>query len=126
MSLVRRVLGVVALVLLGGCVGALGVVVSRMTVEVAAVPVPYGFVLAVAAAAALYAEGRRSLGVVGALGAVLGWSVPVAVAMVQRPEGDVVLAGDGYGVGYVVLSLVAAAWNIARGLSADGPRRAEV
>jgi hypothetical protein len=124
-SRVRRVLGVVALVLLGGCVGTLGVVVSRVTVEVAAIPVPYGFVLAVAAAAALYAEGRRALGVVGALGAALGWSVPVVVAMGPRPEGDIVLAGDGYGIGYVVLSLLAAAWNIARGMSAHGPRRTE-
>ncbi|REF35587.1 DUF6113 family protein [Thermasporomyces composti] len=121
MSRVVRALGVLALVLLGACVGALGIVVSRMTADVAAVPVPYGFVLAVAAVAALVAEGRRALGVAGALGAALGWSVPVVLAMGQRPEGDVVLAGDGYGVGYVVLGLVAVVWNVARGLASAGP-----
>lgn len=122
MSRAQRVLGLAALIVLGGCVGVLGIVVSRMEARVGVVAVPYGFVLAVGAAAALFAEGRRALGAGGALGAALGWALPVVVAMWQRPEGDVLLAGDGYGLGYVVLGLLAAVWSIARGRSKDGPR----
>ena len=114
MSALARACGLFALALLGVLAGAAGVVVSRMDVRVLGVPLPYGLVLAIVAAAALFAQGGRLLGAGGAFAAVLGWAVPVVAALLPRPEGDVVIGADGYGAGFVLLGVVVAAWSVAR------------
>ncbi|HEY8455010.1 MAG TPA: DUF6113 family protein [Actinopolymorphaceae bacterium] len=109
-----RILTLVAGFLLGLVAGVCGVVVSRMDVRMAGLPIPYGLVVAVAATALLFSQARRLGGVAGAGLTVAGWLVPVALALLPRPEGDVLLASDLTGLSYLLLCLLAAAWNVGR------------
>jgi Family of unknown function (DUF6113) len=108
--------------LLGLFCGVAGVVVSRLSVSIGAVPVPYGLVLALAAAATLFREARRACGFGGAVAGVAGWAVPVLAAAWPRPEGDVLIGGDGTGIAFVLLGIVAAGWHVSRSRHDDQPR----
>ncbi|MGH3318484.1 MAG: DUF6113 family protein [Nocardioidaceae bacterium] len=118
MSAFVRVLGLVAVGLLGAVTGVAGLFVSRMDVQVSGVPVPYGLVLAIVAATLVFRLGRSTLGPGGAVAGVVGWLVPVVAALWPRPEGDIVVGGDGFGAGFVLLGVMSAAWTLARGLRA--------
>ncbi len=123
MSAFVRVLGLVAVGLLGAVTGIAGLFVSRMDVRVSGVLVPYGLVLAILVATLVFRLGRSTLGPGGAVAGVVGWLIPVVAALWPRPEGDIVVGGDGFGAGFVLLGVMSAAWNLARGLRApDAPR----
>ncbi|MEQ4207890.1 DUF6113 family protein [Actinopolymorpha sp. B17G11] len=109
-----RSLGTVGLGVLGALTGVCGAVVSRMDARVLGVPLPYGLVLAIAAATLLFWQARKLRGLAGATAAALGWGVPVVIGLWPRPEGDIVFAADGFGLGYICLGVVAAAWNVGR------------
>jgi hypothetical protein len=117
-----RACGIGVFVLLGALAGTAGLFVSRAGIRVLGVPLPYGLVFALVTAALLFGQARRLLGVGGAVAAATGWAVPVVVGMWPRPEGDIVVGGDGLGIGFVLLGVVAAGWNIARAPHADDDR----
>ncbi|MGW0228780.1 DUF6113 family protein [Actinopolymorpha singaporensis] len=120
MAALSRVAGLVAAAVLGLVAGTCGVVVSRVNLTVLGARLPYGIVLALVVAALLFAQCRYLLGKGGGVAAALGWAVPVAAALWPRPEGDVVLAGDWYGLGFVVAGLFLVGWQLLR----RGDRRA--
>ncbi|GAA2755684.1 DUF6113 family protein [Actinopolymorpha rutila] len=120
MTALSRAAGLVAAAVLGLVAGTCGVVVSRANLTVLGVRLPYGIVLALVVAALLFAQCRLLFGKGGGVAAALGWAVPVVAALWPRPEGDVVLAGDWYGLGFVVAGLFLVGWQVLR----RGDRRA--
>ncbi|MGH3491431.1 MAG: DUF6113 family protein [Actinopolymorphaceae bacterium] len=107
-------LGTLGVGLLGALASIAGAAVSRMDARVLGVPLPYGLVLAVVAATMLFWQSRQLRGLPGAAAAAVGWGIPVIIGLWPRPEGDVVFAADGFGLGYICLGVVAAAWNVGR------------
>jgi hypothetical protein len=114
-SALSRAAGYAGFVLLGVVAGACGVVMARATVDVLGVPLPYGLVLALVVAGLLFGQGRRFLGRRGALTCVLGWIIPVGIALWPRPEGDFLVAGDWYGLGFMLVGVILIAWQLLRG-----------
>jgi hypothetical protein len=109
-----RAAGLVAAVVLGLVAGTCGVVASRASLTVLGVRLPYGIVLALVVAALLFAQCRHLLGKGGGVAAALGWAAPVVAALWPRPEGDVVLAGDWYGLGLVAIGVFLVGWQLLR------------
>ncbi len=99
---------------LGAVCGFAGVLVSRMSTSVAGIPLPYGLLLAVVAAAALFREARHARGSAGVVAGAVGWAVPVLVGSWPRPEGDILVGGDAVGIGFVLLGILAAGWSLRR------------
>ncbi|MET9022136.1 hypothetical protein ABZV93_19350 [Actinopolymorpha sp. NPDC004070] len=120
MAALSRVAGLAAAAVLGLVAGTCGVAASRASLTVLGVRLPYGIVLALVVAALLFAQCRYLLGKGGGVAAALGWVAPVAAALWPRPEGDVVLAGDWYGLGFVLVGLFLVGWQVLR----RGDRRA--
>jgi hypothetical protein len=85
-----------------------------MDARVLGVPLPFGLVLAIVAATLLFWQARQLRGLAGAAAAAVGWGVPVVIGLWPRPEGDIVFAADAFGLGYICLGVVAAAWNVGR------------
>ncbi len=94
-------------VVLGGLsvgVAILSAVVSRLIWRPDVVSLPWGLVLGVAASASIVLVGRllsRGLG----LAAAGGWIVGTGLVLAGRPEGDYLLAQDGLGLGYLLVSV---------------------
>jgi hypothetical protein len=115
-----RVAGLVVFGGLGLAVGTAGPFVSREILRWNGVGIPYGIVLALVAAAGLFYTARKVFGGPGAVIPVLAWAVPVVAMLLPRPEGDVVLASDGYGTAFLLLGVLIAAWNLGRAISGPG------
>lgn len=109
-----RVLGVAGLVVLAVAVGIASVFVARLSFRVGGVPLPWGLVLAAVAPATLIAAAAELRGRVGALATAAAWFAVVIVAVLPRSGGDVVVAGDGFGMGFVLLALAVAVWAVVR------------
>lgn len=118
--MLARLLGYPALLTLGLVTGVCAVFVSRASLILLGVLVPYGIVLAVGAVIGLFAAGRRC-GVGGALAATLGWAVPTIVFLVPRAEGDIVLGGDWLGIAYLLAGVGLATWTIGRSVMRRSP-----
>ncbi len=87
-------------------VGVLSAVVSRLIWRPDFISIPWGLVLGVAASASIVLFGRllaRGLG----LAAAAGWIVGTGLVLAGRPEGDYLLAQDGLGLGYLLVSVAA-------------------
>ncbi|WP_020580264.1 DUF6113 family protein [Actinopolymorpha alba] len=119
MSAFLRGVGLLLLALLGILTGLAGLFVSRMNADVLGAGLPFGLVLGIAAAGMLLGQGRRLLGVPGVLAASVGWAIPVVAALWPRPEGDIVLAGDWYGLGFVLFGVIVAAWQLIRAMASS-------
>ncbi len=114
----RRGLVLALLVLAAFVVGLAGLLLHRWRVEVSPDPVlrlPAGLLLALAAGAVLLVRGRRIGAGRGGLGLVAAaWLAPVVLGAITRPEGDLLLVADGYGIALLVGSavLLAAAFAV--------------
>lgn len=113
--------GWVVLAVAGFLVAVVGLFVSRSSVDVFGVGVPYGMVLVLACLAAVLEAGRVLYGFPGAAIAGGSWVVGFIVALWPRPAGDVLVAEDGYGIGYCLLGLLAVV-GLAYRAKAVGPR----
>ncbi|MBM7790949.1 DUF6113 family protein [Tenggerimyces flavus] len=117
---VGKVVGLVVFGLLGLGVGAAGPFIGREVLRWQGPSVPYGIVLALVATAGLFYTGGKLFGPLGAVIPVLTWAVPVVAFLLPRPEGDVVLANDGYGTAFLLVGVLIAAWNFGRALTNPG------
>jgi hypothetical protein len=109
-----------ALLVLGAVAGFAGTFVSRhlwLLGGPGGLPVPWGLALTVAASLGLFLGGGRLLASNGVLVAALGWLAPVVVFMLPRVEGDVLLAQDGRGIGFLFAGVVGAAVAFGRALT---------
>ncbi len=98
-----------ALLLLGAVLGVIGGFLNRSVAQVAGVGVPVGPVLAVLGN--LAAGGLGGSGTGSRLGAALpgvGWLAVVVLFGTLRPEGDLVVTGDGYGLAFILSGALAA------------------
>jgi hypothetical protein len=112
------VVGLVVFAVLGLVVGSAGPFIGREAVRWEGLTVPYGIVLALVATAGLFYAGGKLFGRIGAVVPVLTWAVPVVAMLLPRPEGDVVLASDGYGTAFLLVGVLIAAWHLGRAISA--------
>lgn len=112
----------VLLVVAGFLVTLVGLFVSRSTVGVLGVSLPYGMVLVLACLVALIEAGRVLIGFVGAVLVGVAWLVGLITVMWPQAAGDVLVANDGYGIAFCLLGTLAVvglgyrAWS-----SGDGP-----
>ncbi|MDQ4007092.1 MAG: hypothetical protein M3211_03210 [Actinomycetota bacterium] len=108
--------------LLGGVVGLVALVVHRHAVWLpGGWPVPWGVALAVATptAVAVAMRGRNP----ALLGFLLGWALPVLVALGDGPGGDFLLMSDVLGWGYLVSTVLAIAVVLVVATASPEPRR---
>ncbi len=115
-----KVAGLVVFSAFGLAVGAAGPFIGREVLRWQGLTLPYGIVLALVATAGLFYAGRKILGPLGAVIPVLTWAVPVVAFLLPRPEGDVVLANDGYGTVFLLVGVLIAAWNFGRAITNPG------
>lgn len=98
----RQVLRVGLLTIVAAVVGVCGSFVHAATARPAGLPIPYGLVLALLGVASVLvlaqqiAAGRLGKGVVAA-----GWLLPVMLLSLTSPAGDIVVASDARGLGYL-------------------------
>lgn len=92
--------------IVAAAVAVLSALVSRMVWRPGSYAVPWGLALAVAASVSIVLLARvfsRGIGL-----ATAGvWIVATGLVLAGRPEGDYVFARDGYGLGYLLISVVA-------------------
>lgn len=102
----------VALVIMGFVVGVAGAFVQAIDTSIAGVPVPYGLVIAVGAAASAFWLARliAPRGRAGVIVASAAWLVGVLPLSTGRPEGDIILpGGDARSYAYLFLPVLIAA-----------------
>ncbi|HLR55196.1 MAG TPA: DUF6113 family protein [Actinomycetales bacterium] len=87
-------------VLLGILVGALGTTLHRSAP-------PWGLILAIVATAALSVAARSLMSWAGLISAVVGWAIAVQWLALEGPAGDVLIAGDGLGYGWLLGGILA-------------------
>ena len=80
---------------LGVIVGALGTALHRTAP-------PLGLILALIATASLVVAMRSLMGWTGLLSSVIGWAVTVQFLALGRKAGDVLIAGDSLGYGWLL------------------------
>lgn len=80
---------------LGVIVGALGTALHRTAP-------PLGLILALIATASVVVAMRSLMGWTGLLSSVIGWAVTVQFLALGRKAGDVLIAGDGLGYGWLL------------------------
>lgn len=95
----RRALALVLLVLLAAAVGAVSSFVHRTTVDLAGATLPIGLAASLGGCAALVML-ARTFGTTRAAVLVVaaGYAIPVLVLSQFRPEGDLVVAEDAWGL----------------------------
>lgn len=95
-----------------------GAMYSRLGVPVLGVPVPVGLLLGVGVPMAAALCARQLLGPRAGMVCSVVWAVVVAALLLYQSGGDVVIADDWLGYGYLVLSLVGFGWSVLRSASA--------
>lgn len=94
-----RAVGLVCLVLLAATAGTVGAFVHRSTVEVAGLSLPVGLAAALAGLVGLMLLARMlAAGRLAVLVVAGAYAVPVLVLSQFRPEGDLVVAEDAWGL----------------------------
>lgn len=121
LSIVLALGGWLTLAAAGFLVAFVGLFVSRSSIELFGVGVPYGLLLVLACLAAVLEAGRVLFGFPGAAIAGGAWVVGLVVVLVPRPAGDVLVAEDAYGIGYCLLGLLAVV-GLAYRAKTVGPR----
>ncbi|MGH3506659.1 MAG: hypothetical protein ACRDO2_05585 [Nocardioidaceae bacterium] len=98
----------------GFVVACLASLVARIVWRVDPVAVPWGLVLAVGGSASLVVL-ARTVGRSAGFAAAGGWLVGLFYVFSPRSEGDYIIADDGLGYSYLLLSvlavMIAAAWG---------------
>ena len=98
------VLAYSSLIAAGFVVGVAGSFVQAVTIQVGPISVPIGLIGVLAATALVFFAGawldHRPIGV---LLPALAWLLGVFPFTIKRPEGDLVLSGDLYSYGYLLL-----------------------
>jgi hypothetical protein len=115
-GIVGRVVVHVVCLALGGVVGLAALMASRSTF-------PWGLLLAVGTSVAvpwrlLYSRLPRTV-----TSYALGWLVVFGVALVGRPEGDFLIAGDVEGYALIVGALLVLAFGVVALARSAGPAR---
>lgn len=116
-----------ALLVLGAAAGFAGTFVSRHNLLLGGpggLPLPWGFLLTVAGTFGLFIAGGRLFGSGGVLSAAAGWLSLVVVFMLPRAEGDVLLAQDWPGIGFLFGGVIGAAVAFGRALNRPPEPRA--
>lgn len=98
-----RIAAYAAVAVVGVLVAVSGMFVSRSTVGVLGWDAPLGMVLAIVGTAAAFEGSRLLIGRPGGFAVLGGWLAGMATLLLPRSAGDVVLANDGYGVGFGLL-----------------------
>lgn len=116
-----------ALLVLGAVAGFAGTFVSRQQLLLGGpggFPLPWGFVLTAAGTLGLFVGGGRLLGSNGVLATAAGWLAVVVVFMLPRAEGDVLLAQDWLGFGFLLIGVIGGAVAFGRTLNRPPEPRA--
>jgi hypothetical protein len=109
-------------VVLGAVVGLLGAFHHPQTVEFGGVVVPVGILAGLAAVLLAQWVAHAAAGRAGAVAVAVGWLLTVTFLGTSRPEGDIVVPGDGAGTAFFWLgvlvclggALVATVWSARR------------
>lgn len=115
-----------ALLVLGAAAGFAGTFVSRHQLLLGGpggLPLPWGFVLTAAGTLGLFLSGARLFGSGGVLSAGLGWMALVVTFMLPRAEGDVLLAQDWLGIGFLFVGVIGAAVAFGRTINRSPERQ---
>lgn len=85
---------------LGVLVGALGTALHRSAP-------PLGLILGIVATASLAVAMRSFMGWTGLFSSLVGWAVTVQFLALERKTGDILIAGDGLGYGWLLGGILA-------------------
>lgn len=95
-------------------VGVVAGVVGSFVHPARVAGLPVGLLCALGLSAAGFVAGGLAVGArSGAAAGALGWLVPVLLLSSPRPEGDLVVAGDGFGYAWLLGGTVVAAVAVA-------------
>lgn len=108
-----------ALYLVLSAIAALfGAMYSRLVIPVVGVPVPVGLVLGVGVPMAVVLCARLLVTPRAGMVCAVVWAVVVAALLLYQTGGDVLIADDWLGYGYLLLSLAGFGWSVLRSASA--------